>query len=707
MKLFLSTLICILVIVSFENNLFSAEKNIKKSEDTLGSNTKQPSLDVEPFYTFAVGIRGGINITSGNYSDLLPTSPFLSIYTLFNPFLIDNFLIEGNLTGLTSSPKTDDNGTYNYLSFGIGARYGMKIIDMMSIYGIAGGGGSFENLSSDYQQDNKDNYFSTTFFAGIGLETDIDYNYLISLDGRYNISLGKPHNLTNLQASLGISYAFNAKPESQLESYVEIVHNLHGIYPAMMNHYSDSGFGIVTITNRLKDALTNVKVTIQNDEYIKGGSAVSKVIQKIPSKGAFPINIKGVLTPEALNNMEDKSDQFIITVECKINSLSRKLKFDKRVTLPVYKRNAINWENTRYVGSFITLNDKAVENFSRKAINEANKIKAKPVLAKNIKNAMIIYSALCNLDMTYVSDPSGIKSTSKSKAVVDKVQFPREFLESKTGDCDDFTILYSSLLENIGIKTAIITIPGHIFMAFDTGVKRSNRSILLSGIDDVINTADGKTWLLIETTMIGIKESFWQANRKAYVNYKRYRAQTEFIYTEKCLELYPPASLPLDTPSKIMKGISSIYQKDTKLLYDKVVDKVKSIKKKEPQISGAIYTMLSEYKKAKNIYKKMLKKPELFRGKKKSIKYDANIGLGNIYFMQEKYNDAIKNYKKAIKLYKKKEQAYYGLCLCYSKMNKKSMLKKYLKKLPDYLQKDFESSAETRKSSSEQSVPLW
>jgi transglutaminase-like putative cysteine protease len=34
----------------------------------------------------------------------------------------------------------------------------------------------------------------------------------------------------------------------------------------------------------------------------------------------------------------------------------------------------------------------------------------------------------------------------------------------RAGDCDDLSILYCSLLEAIGIRTAFVTIPGHIFM---------------------------------------------------------------------------------------------------------------------------------------------------------------------------------------------------------------------------------------------------
>ncbi len=39
------------------------------------------------------------------------------------------------------------------------------------------------------------------------------------------------------------------------------------------------------------------------------------------------------------------------------------------------------------------------------------------------------------------------------------------------GDCDDLSILVCSLFEAVAIDTAFITVPGHIFMAFDSGLK--------------------------------------------------------------------------------------------------------------------------------------------------------------------------------------------------------------------------------------------
>ncbi|MDI6781269.1 MAG: transglutaminase family protein [bacterium] len=44
----------------------------------------------------------------------------------------------------------------------------------------------------------------------------------------------------------------------------------------------------------------------------------------------------------------------------------------------------------------------------------------------------------------------------------------------KKGDCDDLSVLYAACLESAGIPTALVSVPGHIFVIFDTGVQEKN-----------------------------------------------------------------------------------------------------------------------------------------------------------------------------------------------------------------------------------------
>ncbi|HEB10626.1 MAG TPA: hypothetical protein ENI06_05370 [Spirochaetales bacterium] len=74
--------------------------------------------------------------------------------------------------------------------------------------------------------------------------------------------------------------------------------------------------------------------------------------------------------------------------------------------------------------------------------------------------------------MSYVIDPTTpYGEFSKDKLAIDFLQFPTQTLEYMAGDCYDLLILYSALLESVGVETAFITIPGHIFMAFSLNIQ--------------------------------------------------------------------------------------------------------------------------------------------------------------------------------------------------------------------------------------------
>jgi hypothetical protein len=59
---------------------------------------------------------------------------------------------------------------------------------------------------------------------------------------------------------------------------------------------------------------------------------------------------------------------------------------------------------------------------------------------------------------------------SGNASAVDSLNYPYQTLYYRGGDCDDLSILYCAMLEALGIDTAFITIPGHIYCAFDVGI---------------------------------------------------------------------------------------------------------------------------------------------------------------------------------------------------------------------------------------------
>ncbi|MFH0701190.1 MAG: transglutaminase-like domain-containing protein [Candidatus Woesearchaeota archaeon] len=83
-------------------------------------------------------------------------------------------------------------------------------------------------------------------------------------------------------------------------------------------------------------------------------------------------------------------------------------------------------------GTFSTLDDQGVQNAARQ-----------------------IWDFLRGQNIDYISDPT-----------MEYRQYPAEVLQRKKGDCDDLATMYVGLLESVGIKTALITHPGHMYAAY-------------------------------------------------------------------------------------------------------------------------------------------------------------------------------------------------------------------------------------------------
>jgi hypothetical protein len=81
---------------------------------------------------------------------------------------------------------------------------------------------------------------------------------------------------------------------------------------------------------------------------------------------------------------------------------------------------------------------------------------------------------------------SDISTTTPSTCVVSQtVRFLDQSIEATQANCVDGTVLMASILQKIGINSYLVMVPGHCFLAFDTG----------NGEDDLI--------LGLETTMLG------------------------------------------------------------------------------------------------------------------------------------------------------------------------------------------------------------
>lgn len=150
---------------------------------------------------------------------------------------------------------------------------------------------------------------------------------------------------------------------------------------------------------------------------------------------------------------------------------------------------------TRYLGAFVTPNAPRIMAFHRTVAQHHPKgqlvgYQEGPEVIESQVRA--IYEALkVEGGITYVN--SVIANCPDDGSLSQRVRLPRQSLEEGQANCIDGTILFASLLEGISLSPALVLVPGHAFVAWETW-RRSNE------------------WKYLETTMIG-NRSFEDACR--------------------------------------------------------------------------------------------------------------------------------------------------------------------------------------------------
>ena len=228
-------------------------------------------------------------------------------------------------------------------------------------------------------------------------------------------------------------------------------------------------------------------------------------------------------------------------------SLGARKNAELPVQMPVYHRNAMSWDDDRRAASFVSARDPAAALFAKYAASVVD-FNLKDGVPRNVQYAAGLMEALTIYGINYVIDPaSPYIEMSGNAAALDSLNYPYQTLMYRGGDCDDLSILFCSLLEVLGIDTAFITIPGHIYMAFDTGIESGlafDAGNTEWGIRNRANLIEheGRYWVPVEVTIPA--EGFsraWQVGMREWVN----AGEEAVIYPmRESWELYQPVSVP-------------------------------------------------------------------------------------------------------------------------------------------------------------------
>jgi hypothetical protein len=230
-------------------------------------------------------------------------------------------------------------------------------------------------------------------------------------------------------------------------------------------------------------------------------------------------------------NEEDLSEDMQavqLSIHCEVEGEKLSL-----AVVPVTMYDAHSWDgNTWGLQQFIIPADPQIQDYSKKlflsgTVNDSRltPIQQKFALFKNYLNAL-------GSGIRYVNDPT-------TTLYVDRVQFPVETRQTRSGDCEDLTVYIAAHVMALGFGCAVVDIRptndlginlpaaapgsvGHVFLLIDTGIPvEFQDEVNLTEFQSVSRqNALGRMtlWVPIETTLIGdgLDQAMLQGSRLYY-----------------------------------------------------------------------------------------------------------------------------------------------------------------------------------------------
>ena len=312
---------------------------------------------------------------------------------------------------------------------------------------------------------------------------------------------------------------------------------LQPVFPILKNYYEESPFGDFTVANATEFELSDLRVSL----VVPGVTDAPTTIASFDAVGSgetVDVDLTAVFAPSVLEITEAQTLNAQIQFDYSI--LGFQVNALESLPLEFLDRNAVQWTDDRRIASFMSVRDEAFKQVSNRAVGLTRNA-TRPGIDANLQNAMIVFEALNALGLAYVIDPSSAyEQLSQQTDAIDYVQFPRQTLYFRAGDCDDLSVAYNTLLESLGIETAFITIPGHIFTAFRLSMDAAQASRFFPDSGRIIAREDGSAWMPIETTVLddGFSAA-WAIGARQWIDASA-DEEAAFIRTRDAWAIYPP-----------------------------------------------------------------------------------------------------------------------------------------------------------------------
>jgi len=487
--------------------------------------------------------------------------------------------------------------------------------------------------------------------AGVRLHLNPSYNVSIDIHPnlRYLHALGDLDNFDGFSMGIGFSasYRFGSDPDAPgtiIRSLKFSRTDIPDLFAAMQSYYVNHSFGSVTITNTGKDDVEDLDVSFFQAGFMDSPTpAVSVPVLESGKSIEVPLVAsfnREVFTIEGITPL---TGEILASYTYKGKPAKQKIS----VTYNLYDKTSIIWNDNRKVAAYITPADSALRNYVS-FIRQSCKKSTVDAYPETMQEGIQIFDALGVIGCLYQADPVHPFTESQGdKMIVDSVSLPRYTLKNLTGDCDDLTVLYCSLLETVGIETGFITVPGHIYAVFNTKVPVKDYAEIYPDRNMCLSV-DGELWVPVEITMIG-RTGFltaWKTGMDEWTKYADDVKVRSFYKTRDSQKLYRSVGLT-EKDMGLQYGSGKAIDKQFKTEMDQIVslllrnDKKEASEKKNARSYnrlGIEYARYGLYGEAEKAFKTAILKDPNGLG--------PRINLGNLDYLQGRYTAAKSGFEK-------------------------------------------------------------
>lgn len=450
--------------------------------------------------------------------------------------------------------------------------------------------------------------------------------------------------------SAGVTIQYRLDTKKAAGNILAEVKQEESIFPLFYTIYKNNYFGSIIITNEESAEIRNVRVRFRAEGYTASELECGKV-SVIRKHRAEEIPLKADFNESILNFTENGQISGEVIVEYEL--LGQKRESVSQVIIPVYNRNQVRWTDTSVIASYVSSSSQEVLEFSKYLVGVARRY-LRSGLNRNMQFAMYVFEGMRLAGLKYeVDSTSPYDKSHVDPLILDSIQYPFQTMLYKTGDKDELGILFMSLLQSVGIKSAFITTADDFIVLFNTEINISKASNFFDGMDRVLVFDDE---VYVPLSMKALSEGFVNSWYTAVVEVQKATEAEEeigFVNITEAWAYYPPAAISTNesvsmntSEKKISEAVETDIARYITAEFGPQIAAVQNrIKAEGASVNlynklGLLYVRAGMYSSAIPVYQLSAKMGSV----------SAMNNLGNIATLQKKYEEALAWYKKVLEI---------------------------------------------------------